>query len=212
MHYLLLKLLHNLVWFCSSWQIHFCLRHIFTCAPCAAPVISLPWRDLLPLAVASSAPWRWHSSPARLLPWRWLQPGPVCRRRQRRSWRRGGWCSRSSRPRSKRPPPLRHPLPTGRRAHVSETLVTEAAMPNNTEETKKKTEWHRFEIFISQVGFKVTKEKTFNGYCELIKRPTAAIKDHLIFNQFIQDNCEWLDCWGQWYRAVTASVTAIIKI
>lgn len=120
---------------------------IFTLVPCEASFVSLPWRDLLPLSVAFFAPWRWHSSPARLLPWRWLQPGPVCRRRQSRSWRREGWCSRSSRPRPKHPLPSQRPLPTGRRAH-DESSVCAGGQPgkhepslwyrtlHNTEETE----------------------------------------------------------------------------
>lgn len=104
--------------------------------------VSLPWRDLLPLSVAFSAPWRWRSSPARLLPWRWLQPGPVCRRRQRRSWRREGWYSRSSGPRSKHPPPLQRPLPTGRRAHDEFSFCQRPAWETRTTTVVQNTEQH----------------------------------------------------------------------
>lgn len=102
-------------------SIKWCIAHSY-CLSGLLSIISLSWRDLLPLAVASSAPWRWHSSPARLLPWRWLQPGPVCRRRQRRSWRKEGWCSHSSQPRSKHLLPSQRPLPTGRRAHYKSPI------------------------------------------------------------------------------------------
>ncbi len=117
----------------SSWLWHsVCFETVYNVF---ISVLWAPWRDLLPLAGASSAPWRWHSSPARLLPWRWLQPGPVCRRRQRRSWRREGWCSRSSLPRSKHPPPSQRPLPAGRRIH-DENLIK--SVPESADEATQR--------------------------------------------------------------------------
>lgn len=136
----------NCEYFFKSWLIPHCVTSlldndqvlfntIYLCTMCVA------CRNLSPLAAASCAPWRWRSSPARPLPWRRLRPGPVCRWRQRTSWRTAGWCSRSSLSRSRCPPPRRRHLPagSGSAAVRVETESPTVGPDDNESREKKKT-------------------------------------------------------------------------